>query len=142
MPVADDEGRVCALEFEKFWFGAYARQNSRPACLGRASWGKVSTIREFWLSSLEKKASDYLRHFSVAREIGLKNPSSNRQRRLLGRGSARGYQAFGCRLLPIRLVSPSRPARSGVQLVELPLNARKNNTRLAHRLLPGLRSHC
>ena len=80
-PVADDEGRVCALEFEKFWFVCVYTPNSKDQLARldeRLEWDQH--YREFLAELSEQKPVITCGDFNVAHnEIDLKNPSSNRQ---------------------------------------------------------------
>ena len=80
-PVADDEGRVCALEFEKFWFVCVYTPNSKDQLARldeRLKWDQH--YREFLAELSEQKPVITCGDFNVAHnEIDLKNPSSNRQ---------------------------------------------------------------
>ena len=80
-PVADDEGRVCALEFDKFWFvDVYTpnAQNELARIDVRMAWDDA--YRGF-LSALERETGKPVvtcGDFNVAHEeIDLKNPKTN-----------------------------------------------------------------
>ena len=78
--VADDEGRVCALEFDKYWFvNVYTpnAQNELKRIDARLAWDE--RYREF-LQELDKsKPVVTCGDFNVAhQEIDLKNPGPNR----------------------------------------------------------------
>lgn len=76
---ADNEGRVCALEFEKYWFVCVYTPNSQNELKRldtRLAWDK--TYREFLSKLAEDKPVITCGDLNVAhREIDLKNPSSN-----------------------------------------------------------------
>ncbi|MDO4807372.1 MAG: exodeoxyribonuclease III [Coriobacteriales bacterium] len=78
--VADDEGRVCALEFNKFWFVNVYTPNAQDGLKridARLAWDE--RFREF-LQELDKdKPVITCGDFNVAhQEIDLKNPGPNR----------------------------------------------------------------
>ena len=76
---ADNEGRVCALEFEKYWFVCVYTPNSQNELKRldtRLAWDK--TYREFLSKLAEDKPVITCGDLNVAHnEIDLKNPSSN-----------------------------------------------------------------
>ncbi|MBF0899721.1 MAG: endonuclease/exonuclease/phosphatase family protein, partial [Atopobium sp.] len=73
-PVADDEGRVCALEFEKFWFVCVYTPNSKDQLARldeRLEWDQH--YREFLAELSEQKPVITCGDFNVAHnEIDLK----------------------------------------------------------------------
>lgn len=79
-PVADDEGRVCALEFEKCWFVDVYTPNSQDGLRRidvRMEWDRW--YRDFLSGLAEKKPVITCGDFNVAHEeIDLKNPGPNR----------------------------------------------------------------
>ena len=79
-PAADNEGRVCALEFEKFWFvDVYTpnAQNELKRLDERLEWD--ACYREFLAKLAADKPVITCGDFNVAHEeIDLKNPKSNR----------------------------------------------------------------
>lgn len=78
--VADDEGRVCALEFERYWFvNVYTpnAQNELKRIDTRLAWD--DRYREFLCELAEKKPVITCGDYNVAHEeIDLKNPGPNR----------------------------------------------------------------
>ena len=78
--VADNEGRVCALEFENFWFvDVYTpnAQNELKRIDTRLAWD--ARYREFLCELAEQKPVVTCGDFNVAHEeIDLKNPGPNR----------------------------------------------------------------
>ena len=131
--VAATEGRVCALEFERFWFvdvytpnaqGELARLSTRMA------WDDA--YRAF-LRSLEDETGKPVvtcGDFNVAHnEIDLKNPKSNRG----NAGFSDEERAKFGELLDAGYTD------TFLQLVELPLQRAQEQRGLAHRLLPGKR---
>lgn len=78
--VADNEGRICALEFEKFWFVDVYTPNAQPELVRietRLAWDK--RYRNFLQELSLKKPVITCGDFNVAHnEIDLKNPKSNR----------------------------------------------------------------
>ena len=78
--VADDEGRVCALEFENFWFvDVYTpnAQNELKRIDTRLAWD--ARYREFLCELAAQKPVVTCGDFNVAHEeIDLKNPGPNR----------------------------------------------------------------
>lgn len=122
---AATEGRVCALEFDKFWFvDVYTpnAQNELSRIDVRMAWDDA--YRGF-LSALERETGKPVvtcGDFNVAHEeIDLKKPQVQpRQRRLFGRGARQVYRAARRRLH--RYLARGKPLRRGrLQLVELPL---------------------
>lgn len=79
-PVADDEGRVCALEFEHYWFVDVYTPNAQPELKRldvRMEWDE--RYREFLCELAEEKPVVTCGDFNVAhQEIDLKNPGPNR----------------------------------------------------------------
>jgi len=79
-PVADDEGRVCALEFDRFWFvNVYTpnAQNELKRIDVRLAWD--AAYREFLAGLAREKPVVTCGDFNVAHnEIDLKNPGPNR----------------------------------------------------------------
>ena len=79
-PVADDEGRVCALEFDKFWFvDVYTpnAQNELKRLDVRLEWD--TWYRDFLSGLALQKPVITCGDFNVAHnEIDLKNPGPNR----------------------------------------------------------------
>lgn len=79
-PEADNEGRVCALEFEKYWFVDVYTPNAQGELARlptRLAWDKA--YREFLVRLSAEKPVVTCGDFNVAhKEIDLKNPSSNR----------------------------------------------------------------
>ncbi len=77
--VADDEGRVCALEFEKYWFVDVYTPNSQDGLKRldtRMTWDE--RYREFLCELSAQKPVVTCGDFNVAHEeIDLKNPSTN-----------------------------------------------------------------
>lgn len=77
----DTEGRICALEFEKFWFVDVYTPNAQDGLKRldeRLVWDKV--FREFLLELNTEKPVITCGDFNVAHhEIDLKNPSANRK---------------------------------------------------------------
>ncbi len=80
-PVADDEGRICALEFAKFWFVDVYTPNSKDQLARldeRLVWD--ARYRDFLAGLSQQKPVITCGDFNVAHhEIDLKNPSSNRK---------------------------------------------------------------
>lgn len=78
--VAATEGRVCALEFENYWFVDVYTPNAQPELARidtRLAWG--TTYREFLAKLAENKPVITCGDFNVAHnEIDLKNPKNNR----------------------------------------------------------------
>lgn len=78
-PVADNEGRVCALEFENYWFVCVYTPNSKDGLLRldeRQIWDKY--YREFLQKLAQDKPVITCGDFNVAHEeIDLKNPDTN-----------------------------------------------------------------
>ncbi len=76
---ADNEGRVCALEFENYWFVDVYTPNSKNGLLRldeRMVWDK--DYREFLARLAEEKPVVTCGDFNVAyEEIDLKNPDTN-----------------------------------------------------------------
>ncbi len=79
-PCADDEGRVCALEFDRYWFVNVYTPNAKNELARldeRLEWD--AAYREFLRGLAEKKPVVTCGDFNVAHEeIDLKNPKSNR----------------------------------------------------------------
>ncbi len=79
-PCADDEGRVCALEFDRYWFVNVYTPNAKSELARldeRLEWD--GAYREFLRSLAEHKPVVTCGDFNVAHgEIDLKNPKSNR----------------------------------------------------------------
>ena len=79
-PEADDEGRVCALEFPSYWFvDVYTpnAQNELARIDTRLAWD--AAYREFLVGLAAKKPVVTCGDFNVAHnEIDLKNPGPNR----------------------------------------------------------------
>lgn len=79
-PVADDEGRVCALEFESFWFVDVYVPNSQDGLRRldvRLEWDE--RYREFLSGLAAEKPVITCGDFNVAHEeIDIKNPGPNR----------------------------------------------------------------
>lgn len=77
--VADDEGRVCALEFDGFWFVDVYTPNAQDALKRldtRLAWD--ARYREFLSELAESKPVVTCGDFNVAhQEIDLKNPDTN-----------------------------------------------------------------
>lgn len=80
-PVADDEGRVCALEFEDFWFVNVYTPNSKNELARldeRLVWDEY--YRNFLRSLDEQKPVVTCGDFNCAHEeIDLKNPATNHE---------------------------------------------------------------
>ena len=80
-PVADDEGRVCALEFEGFWFVDVYTPNSKQGLARldeRMVWDE--RFREFLQGLDRQKPVVTCGDFNVAHEeIDLKNPATNHE---------------------------------------------------------------
>lgn len=78
--VADDEGRICALEFNKYWFVNVYTPNAQDALRridARMEWD--ARYREFLCELAEQKPVITCGDFNVAhQEIDLKNPGPNR----------------------------------------------------------------
>jgi len=78
--VADDEGRVCALEFEKYWFVDVYTPNAQDGLKridARLEWDEA--YRGFLAGLAEQKPVITCGGFNVAHEeIDLKNPGPNR----------------------------------------------------------------
>lgn len=76
---ADDEGRVCALEFERYWFVDVYTPNSKNRLLRldeRMVWDR--SYREFLSGLAKEKPVVTCGDFNVAHEeIDLKNPDTN-----------------------------------------------------------------
>ncbi len=79
-PVADDEGRVCALEFPTYWFVNVYTPNAKEGLAridDRMVWD--ARYREFLCELAANKPVVTCGDFNVAHnEIDLKNPKSNR----------------------------------------------------------------
>ena len=79
-PAADDEGRVCALEFDRFWFVDVYTPNAKNELARideRLAWD--ARYREFLCELAESKPVVTCGDFNVAHnEIDLKNPGPNR----------------------------------------------------------------
>ncbi len=79
-PVADDEGRVCALEFPTYWFVNVYTPNAKDGLARideRMVWDR--RYREFLCELAAEKPVVTCGDFNVAHnEIDLKNPKSNR----------------------------------------------------------------
>ena len=79
-PCADDEGRVCALEFDRFWFVNVYTPNAKNELARldeRLEWD--AAYREFLRGLAAKKPVVTCGDFNVAHEeIDLKNPKTNR----------------------------------------------------------------
>ena len=79
-PVADDEGRVCALEFDRYWFVNVYTPNAKNGLARideRLEWD--ARYREFLCELAEQKPVVTCGDFNVAHEeIDLKNPGPNR----------------------------------------------------------------
>lgn len=79
--VAEDEGRVCALEFEKFWFVDVYTPNSKDKLARldeRSIWDK--DYRSFLVELAKDKPVITCGDFNVAhQEIDLKNPDTNHE---------------------------------------------------------------
>ena len=145
LAVAATEGRVCALEFDRFWFvDVYTpnAQNELARIDTRMAWDDA--YRAF-LKSLEDETGKPVitcGDFNVAHnEIDLKNPKSNRGNAgFSGRGARQVHRAARRGLH--RHVAQSQSRCGGrLQLVELPLQRPQEQRGLAHRLLLGERCH-
>ena len=79
-PCADDEGRVCALEFDRFWFVNVYTPNAKNELARldeRLEWD--AAYREFLRGLAAQKPVVTCGDFNVAHEeIDLKNPKANR----------------------------------------------------------------
>lgn len=79
-PVADDEGRVCALEFDRYWFVNVYTPNAKNGLARideRLEWD--ARYREFLCELAGQKPVVTCGDFNVAHEeIDLKNPGPNR----------------------------------------------------------------
>ncbi len=79
-PCADDEGRVCALEFDRFWFVNVYTPNAKNELARldeRLEWD--AAYREFLRGLAAQKPVVTCGDFNVAHEeIDLKNPKTNR----------------------------------------------------------------
>ncbi len=79
-PVADDEGRVCALEFPTYWFVDVYTPNAKDGLAridDRMVWDR--RYREFLCELAQHKPVVTCGDFNVAHnEIDLKNPKTNR----------------------------------------------------------------
>ncbi len=79
-PVADDEGRVCALEFPTYWFVDVYTPNAKDGLAridDRMVWDR--RYREFLCELAQDKPIVTCGDFNVAHnEIDLKNPKTNR----------------------------------------------------------------
>ena len=79
-PCADDEGRVCALEFDRFWFVNVYTPNAKNELARldeRLEWD--AAYREFLHELAAQKPVVTCGDFNVAHEeIDLKNPKTNR----------------------------------------------------------------
>ena len=79
-PCADDEGRVCALEFDRFWFVNVYTPNAKNELARldeRLEWD--AAYREFLRGLAAQKPVVTCGDFNVAhKEIDLKNPKTNR----------------------------------------------------------------
>ncbi len=79
-PCADDEGRVCALEFDRYWFVNVYTPNAKNELARldeRLEWD--AAYREFLRGLAKQKPVVTCGDFNVAHEeIDLKNPKSNR----------------------------------------------------------------
>ncbi len=79
-PVADDEGRVCALEFPTYWFVDVYTPNAKDGLAridDRMVWDR--RYREFLCELAQDKPVVTCGDFNVAHnEIDLKNPKTNR----------------------------------------------------------------
>lgn len=79
-PVADDEGRICALEFERYWFVDVYTPNAQPELKRldvRMEWDE--RYRKFLCELADEKPVVTCGDFNVAhQEIDLKNPGPNR----------------------------------------------------------------
>ena len=121
---AATEGRVCALEFDKFWFvDVYTpnAQNELARIDVRMAWDDA--YRGF-LNALERETGKPVvtcGDFNVAHEeIDLKNPKSNRGNAGFRTRNAASYRAAQRRLY--RYLARGKPRRRGrLQLVELSL---------------------
>ena len=100
-PVADDEGRVCALEFDRYWFVNVYTPNAKNGLARideRLEWD--TRYREFLCELAEQKPVVTCGDFNVAHEeIDLKNPGPNR-------GPTRSSRASR------RFLTPGSPTRS------------------------------
>lgn len=80
-PVAEDEGRVCALEFPKFWFVCVYTPNSKQGLARideRMEWDRAYT--DFLAKLAKDKPVVTCGDFNVAHEeIDLKNPDTNHE---------------------------------------------------------------
>ena len=78
---ADDEGRICALEFEKYWFVNVYTPNAQPGLKRletRMAWD--GTFRDFLSEVAQRKPVITCGDYNVAHEeIDLKNPKTNHQ---------------------------------------------------------------
>ena len=112
-PEADDEGRICALEFPSYWFvDVYTpnAQNELARIDTRLAWD--AAYREFLVGLAAEKPVVTCGDFNVAHnEIDLKNPGPNRGELSLQR--AQEQRRVAHRLLP-RLKRHRRPRDRGV----------------------------
>lgn len=80
-PVADDEGRVCALEFKSYWFVNVYTPNAKNGLARldeRMVWDE--RYRDFLVGLAQQKPVVTCGDFNVAHEeIDLKNPDTNHQ---------------------------------------------------------------
>ena len=137
-PEADDEGRVCALEFPTYWFvDVYTpnAQNELARIDTRLAWD--AAYREFLVGLAAKKPVVTCGDFNVAHnEIDLKNPGPNRG----NAGFSDEERESFTRLLDAGFTDTFRARHPDVdrrlQLVELPLQRAQEQRGLAHRLLP------
>ena len=135
------EGRVCALEFERFWFvDVYTpnAQNELARIDTRMAWDDA--YRAF-LQGLERETGKPVvtcGDFNVAHEeIDLKNPKSNRG----NAGFSDEERGKFTELLDAGFTDTFRLRGGRLQLVELSVQRAQEQRGMAYRLLPGERCH-
>lgn len=129
--MADDEGRVCALEFDRYWFVNVYTPNAKNGLARideRLEWD--GRYREFLCELAEQKPVVTCGDFNVAHEeIDLKNPGPNRG----NAGFSDEERASFSALLDARVhrhVPRAPPDLAGAyQLVELPASTPARRTR-------------
>ena len=127
----DDEGRICALEFDSFWFVNVYTPNAQRELTRldfRMAWDDA--YRSFLCGLSAEKPVVTCGDLNVAHnEIDLKNPEAQPRQRRLHRRGARQVHRAARRRLHRHLPPPAPRCDRGLQLVELHASTRARTTR-------------